>query len=254
VERAFDIANARFVALKQLRLNAIYDASVQTDRLHAAEMEVAAASRVRHPGVGQVFGLLRETDGEALLVREFIEGQTLRDAMLQDKLEFSEKFGLLANLAYALAAIHAASVVHRDLKPENIVLRDKSSQAPVVIDFGISVIGRVWEGKDASKTPAYAAPEQMKAGWCDVRSDLYSLGLIGYEIFVGQGRLPEPPKSGLLGIVGAGDRSKAIEHELVAAGLREPLVTLMTRLLSVSPQRRPSSAQDIALTIQAATA
>jgi len=251
VESAYDYETGRKVALKRLRLQSIYDPSMQADRLHAAEMEVAAASRVKHPGVGQVFGLMREADGEALLVREFIEGQTLREAMMQGKLEYPEKLGLLANLAYALAAIHAGSVVHRDLKPENIVLRDGSAQAPVVIDFGISVIGRVWEAEDAAKTLVYAAPEQMKAGWCDARSDLYSLGVIGYEILVGQ--LPEAPEPGLLGIAGASRRGKAIARELGAAGLREPLVSLMTRLLSVSPQRRPSSAQDIALMINAAS-
>ena len=251
VESAYDYETGRKVALKRLRLQSIYDPSMQADRLHAAEMEVAAASRVKHPGVGQVFGLMREADGEALLVREFIEGQTLREAMMQGKLEYPEKLGLLANLAYALAAIYAGSVVHRDLKPENIVLRDGSAQAPVVIDFGISVIGRVWEAEDAAKTLVYAAPEQMKAGWCDARSDLYSLGVIGYEILVGQ--LPEAPEPGLLGIAGASRRGKAIARELGAAGLREPLVSLMTRLLSVSPQRRPSSAQDIALMINAAS-
>ena len=250
VESAYDCETGRKVALKHLQLQSIYDLSVQADRLHAAEMEVAAASRVKHPGVGQVFGLIREPDGEALLVREFIEGEALRDAMMQGKLEFSEKFGLLANMAYALAAIHAASVVHRDMKPENVVLRNNSAQAPVIIDFGISVIGRVREAKDAPKTLVYAAPEQMKAGWCDARSDLYSLGLIGYELFVG--RLPEPPESGLLGIVEDAGRSKAIAHELSGAGLRDPLVALLTRLLSVSPQHRPSSAQDVGAMINAA--
>lgn len=250
VESAYDCDSGRRVALKRLRLLGTYDVSEQADRLQAAEMEVAAASRVKHRGVGQVFGLMRETDGEALLVRELIEGETLREAMVRRTLADQDKLGLLANLAYALAAIHAASVVHRDMKPENVVLRDNSPRAPVIIDFGISAIGRVWEGKDAPKTLNYAAPEQMKAGWCDARSDLYSFGVIGYEILVGQ--LPEAPAPGLLGIASSSHHAKAIESKLAAAGLNGPLTSLIARLLSVSPQQRPSSAQEVASAISAA--
>jgi tRNA A-37 threonylcarbamoyl transferase component Bud32/tetratricopeptide (TPR) repeat protein len=252
VERAYDNESGREVALKRLRLPSLYDLTVQTDRLHAAEMEVAAASRIRHSGVAQVFGMLRESDGDALLVREFVDGPTLREAMEGSGLQLAEKLAFLANFAFSLAAIHAASVVHRDLKPENVVLRNRDTTSPVIIDFGISVIGQAWEGKDAAKTLAYAAPEQMKGGFANARSDLYSFGVIGYEVFVGT--LPQPPEQGFLGIVGASRRAKTIAQELAAVGIGEPLGTLITRLLSVSPQDRPSSAQDIALTIKAAMA
>ncbi|HLH11054.1 MAG TPA: serine/threonine-protein kinase [Methylovirgula sp.] len=250
VESAYDAQNGSKVALKHLRLEAIYDVAEQADRLHAAEMEVAAASRVRHPGVGRVFGLLREPNGEALLVREFIEGKTLRDAISQSKLDFSEKLALLANLSFALAAIHAGSVVHRDLKPENVILRDNRAEAPVIIDFGISAIGRVWQGKDAARTLVYSAPEQTKAGWADARSDLYSLGLIAYEILAG--RLPEAPEPGLLGIVSGARRSKAVAQELGSLRVPPAIAALVTRLLAVSPQYRPSSAQDVATAFAAA--
>lgn len=252
VERAYDNETGREVALKRLRLPSLYDLSVQADRLNAAEMEVAAASRIKHSGVAQVFGMLRESDGDALLVREFVDGPTLRESLQKGELERAEKLAFLANFAFSLAAIHAASVVHRDLKPENIVLRDRDTTSPVIIDFGISAIGQVWEGKDAAKTLAYAAPEQMKGGWANARSDLYSFGVIGYEVILGT--LPQPPEQGFLGIVGASRRAKAIARELVAAGIGEPLATLLTRLLSVSPQDRPASAQDIALAIKAAAA
>ena len=250
VERAYDNETGREVALKRLKLPSLYDLSVQADRLNAAEMEVAAASRIKHSGVAQVFGMLRESDGDALLVREFVDGPTLRESMQKGELERAEKLAFLANFAFSLAAIHAASVVHRDLKPENVVLRNRDTTSPVIIDFGISAIGQVWEGKDAAKTLAYAAPEQMKGGWANARSDLYSFGVIGYEVILGT--LPQPPEQGFLGIVGASRRAKAIARELAAAGIGEPLATLMTRLLSVSPQDRPASAQDIALAIKGA--
>jgi tRNA A-37 threonylcarbamoyl transferase component Bud32 len=252
VERAYDNETGREVALKRLRLPSLYDLSVQADRLNAAEMEVAAASRIKHSGVAQVFGMLRESDGDALLVREFVDGPTLRESMQKGELQLTEKLAFLANFAFSLAAIHAASVVHRDLKPENIVLRNRDTTSPAIIDFGISAIGQVWEGRDAAKTLAYAAPEQMKGGWANARSDLYSFGVIGYEVFLGT--LPQAPEQGFFGIVGASRRAKAIARELAAAGIGEPLATLITRVLSVSPQDRPSSAQDIALAIKAATA
>ena len=190
VSRAYDLELGTEVALKNLRLKALYDSAVLAERRAGAQMEVAAASRIQHPGVGRVYGLLDEPDGDALLARELVEGPTLREAM-QTKLHLAEKIGLLAQLAHCLAAIHAADIVHRDLKPENVVLRDGIS--PVIIDFGISAIGHVRQDKDAPKTLNYAAPEQSKDGWADARSDIYAMGVIAYEVLTGH--LPPRPRA-----------------------------------------------------------
>ncbi len=247
VSRAYDLELGTEIALKSLRLKAIYDAAVLEDRRRAAELEVAAASRIQHPGVGRVYGLLDEPDGDALLARELVEGPTLREAM-QTKLHLAEKLGLLAQLAHCLAAIHAAGIVHRDLKPENVVLRDGIS--PVIIDFGISAIGQVLEGKDAPNTANYAAPEQTKAGWADARSDIYAMGVMTYEILLG--RLPPPAPMGFAAFFDR--RGKTILRELRAAGVPQNPTTLVAQMLAASPRRRPQSAREIALRLQAALA
>jgi tRNA A-37 threonylcarbamoyl transferase component Bud32 len=243
VSRAYDLELGTEVALKSLRLKSIYDAAVLDDRRHAAAMEVAAASRIQHPGVGRVYGLLDEPDGDALLVRELVQGPTWREAM-QSKLHLAEKIGVLAQLAHCLAAIHAADIVHRDLKPENVVLRDGIS--PVIIDFGISAIGQVWEGQDAPKTLNYAAPEQRKAGWADARSDIYSMGVIAYEILVGH--LPPPAVAGVGSLLDR--RAGAIAAELRGAEGAGAPAALVAQMLSVTPRKRPQSARDVALVLQ----
>ena len=247
VSRAYDLELGTEVALKTLRLKALYDGAVLAERRRAAEMEVAAASRVQHPGVGRVYGLLDEPDGDALLARELVEGPTLREAM-QSKLHLAEKIGLLAQLAHCLAAIHAAGIVHRDLKPENVVLRDGIS--PVIIDFGISAIGHVWQSKDAPKTLNYAAPEQKKAGWADARSDIYAMGVIAYEVLLG--RLPPPMPGGFASFFDA--RVKAIGGDLRSGGVAADVAGLIAAMLAASPRRRPQAARDIALLLQAALA
>lgn len=245
VSRAYDLELGTEVALKNLRLKALYDSAVLAERRAGAQMEVAAASRIQHPGVGRVYGLLDEPDGDALLARELVEGPTLREAM-QTKLHLAEKIGLLAQLAHCLAAIHAAGIVHRDLKPENVVLRDGIS--PVIIDFGISAIGHVRQDKDAPKTLNYAAPEQSKDGWADARSDIYAMGVIAYEVLTD--RLP--PAAARVALFNT--RGKSLGSDLGIAGVPAEAAKLITRMLSVAPRRRPQTAREIALNLQTALA
>jgi tRNA A-37 threonylcarbamoyl transferase component Bud32 len=247
VSRAYDLEFGGEVALKRLCLGNVYDSSIHENRLDTARMEVAAASRIQHPGVGRVFGLLIEPDGDALLVRELVEGPTLREAM-KGKLHFAEKLGLLAQLAHCLAAVHAAAIVHRDLKPENIVLRGGNS--PVIIDFGISAIGAGRQPEDAPKTRNYAAPEQLAGGFVDARSDLYSFGVIACEVFLG--KLPPPPDRGLRGLLADRRRRGTIAGDLCTASVPGSLAVRLAGLLSASPRRRAASALDTALAIQAA--
>ena len=245
VSRAYDLELGTEVALKNLRLKALYDSAALAERRAGAQMEVAAASRIQHPGVGRVYGLLDEPDGDALLARELVEGPTLREAM-QTKLHLAEKIGLLAQLAHCLAAIHAAGIVHRDLKPENVVLRDGIS--PVIIDFGISAIGHVRQDKDAPKTLNYAAPEQSKDGWADARSDIYAMGVIAYEVLTD--RLP--PAAARVALFNT--RGKSLGSDLGIAGVPAEAAKLITRMLSVAPRRRPQTAREIALNLQTALA
>jgi tRNA A-37 threonylcarbamoyl transferase component Bud32 len=246
VSRAYDLELGKEVVLKRLRLMSVYDPELRSSRLEAARTEVAIASRIRHPGVGQVFGLLIEPDDEALLVRELIEGPTLREAMA-GTLHVAERLGLAAHLAHCLAAIHAAGVVHRDLKPENVVLRN--GLMPVIIDFGVSAIAGTKSSHEGANTKAYAAPEQLRGRSIDARADLYALGTICYELFLGS--LPEPPEGGMRGFLRSGGRARRIKEALVETGAPDAAADVVARLLAYSRRDRPARARDVALALQA---
>jgi hypothetical protein len=246
VSRAYDLELGKEIALKRLQLSGIYDPELRAGRLDAARTEVAAASRIRHPGVGQVYGLLIEPDDEALLVRELVEGPTLREAMA-GALHVAEKLGIAAHLAHCLAAIHAAGVVHRDLKPENVVLRN--GLMPVIIDFGVSAIAGTASNGEGANTQAYAAPEQLRGRSIDGGADLYALGTICYELFLGA--LPERPEGGLKGFFTAAGRSRRIRQALIAAGAPDAAAEVTARLLAYARRDRPAKARDVALALQA---
>jgi hypothetical protein len=246
VSRAYDLELGKEIALKRLQLSGIYDPVLRASRLDAARTEVAAASRIRHPGVGQVYGLLIEPDDEALLVRELVEGPTLREAMA-GALHVAEKLGIAAHLAHCLAAIHAAGVVHRDLKPENVVLRN--GLMPVIIDFGVSAIAGTKSVSDGAQTQAYAAPEQLSGRAIDGGADLYALGAICHELFLGA--LPERPEGGLRGYLTKGGRTRRIRETLMAAGVPDAAAGVTAQLLAYRRRDRPAKARDVALALQA---
>jgi tRNA A-37 threonylcarbamoyl transferase component Bud32 len=181
VTRAYDLELGIEVALKRTRLSDVYDTSKRQRLLNASRTEVAAASRIEHPAIARILGLLIESSGDAYLVQEFVEGPTLRAAM-QAGIERPRAFEILSRIAFALAAIHAVGVLHRDIKPENVILR--SGDAPVLVDFGIAqVTGRKPALRNAG-TSVYMSPEQTCGSRLDERTDLYSLGLISCELLV----------------------------------------------------------------------
>jgi len=126
-------------------------------------------------------------------------------------------------------------VIHRDLKPDNIILR--GGDAPVLIDFGVALLAGKREMPGAG-TPAYMAPEQARGRSVDERADLYSLGVIAYELLIGQ--RPEPPRS-LVPFTGLGPLRR-INIALVQAGIDKDAAGLVTRLLAPRPALRPRSA------------
>ena len=206
-----------------------------------SSLEIAAASRIDHPGVARLHGLLVEPGGDAFLVEELIEGPTLR-AVMGQALQRAQALDLLARIAMALAAVHGANVIHRDLKPDNIILR--SGASPVIVDFGIALIGR---GPTPGKggTRPYMAPEQARGGALDARADLFSLGVIAHELLTGQ--LPDAPA--LFDFPRARSQRR---KKLVAFGLAPSLADLINRMLAHRRSRRPGSASIVAACFAAA--
>jgi tRNA A-37 threonylcarbamoyl transferase component Bud32 len=237
VSRAYDLELGIEVAIKRAPRGESYDPALREQLLEAARTEATAAARLDHPGIARVFGLLTIRGGDTLVIEEFVEGPTLRQAM-EAGLDRARSLALLARIAYALAAVHGAGLVHRDLKPDNVILR--GNDAPVIIDFGVALLAGA-RHQAGTGTPAYMAPEQANGRSVDARADLYALGVMAHEILTGA--RPDAPRS-LLPFTGFA-QMRGVRGSLTAAGITPDIAELVSRLLAPRPRLRPASAADV---------
>jgi serine/threonine protein kinase len=186
VYKAYQENLDRYVALKVLHSNL----AEEDEFVGRFEREAAAVARMRHPNIVQVFDYDAEGDSH-YMVMEYIEGPTLKAEL--DHREFIEKpftpneiFNIIAALASALDYAHVRGIIHRDIKPANIMFTQDGEI--VLTDFGIvRILGlpRYTLTGVVAGTPTYMAPEQAKSLTSDHRSDIYSLGVILYELVTG---------------------------------------------------------------------
>ena len=145
--------------------------------------EVRLAHRVAHPNVCRVHDL-EEIDGRHCIKMEYVAGRTLEEIRKQGRMPAAELSRVAQAICAGLDAVHAQGIVHRDLKPSNIILEHGTGRV-VLMDFGLARARRDGE-LAASGTPAYMSPEQAQGKAPDPRSDLYSLGVILYELAAGR--------------------------------------------------------------------
>lgn len=239
VYRAYDIELGGEVAMKRVNLGTNYDPSQREFAIETARTEIAAASRIEHPGVARIRGLIVESGGDAWLIEDLIDGPTLRSLMQAGSLTADQALDTIKKVAFALSAIHAAKVVHCDIKPDNIVFAGPAQ--PVIIDFGIAAIDpgrRIHAG-----TPDYMAPEQKWGRRVTPRTDLYELGVMSLQMF---GVQPELGRKFWL-------QDDGIKDKLYSAGLNEPCIDLLRSMVQPLRLMRPASAADVAQTIIDAT-
>jgi serine/threonine-protein kinase len=157
------------------------------------ESEQRTLANLNHPSIGRLYDANCLTNGTPWFVMEYVDGRPLTDYCRTRECSIEERLRLLRSVCEAVQYAHSQAVIHRDLKPSNILV--KKDGAVKLLDFGIA---KQLEGLDQAAdqtrtgsrlmTPAYAAPEQLQGGSVGTRSDVYSLGVILYELLAG--RLP----------------------------------------------------------------
>ncbi len=186
VYRALDLRLNRHVAIKLLPPDLAFNADVKTRFLREAQM----AAQLNHPNIVPIYSV-DERDGVVYFVMALVEGQTLAEHLHDiGRCSFDEVRDVIGDVADALDYAHRKGVVHRDIKPDNIML-DRPSGRTMVTDFGIARAAagdsRLTVTGVAVGTPAYMSPEQA-LGERDVdgRSDIYSLGVVAYQMLTGE--------------------------------------------------------------------
>lgn len=246
---AEDTRLQRKVALKTVRGA---DADT-TDGRQRLMREARAAATLNHPNIATVHDVL-DVAGQVVVVFEYVEGDTLAARLQRGPMSVAEAVEITWQLADALASAHAQGVIHRDLKPSNVVLAPDGRAK--VLDFGIARL--VPAGADMSAsvpgtvggglvgTPGYAAPEQYLSRNVDGRADLYSLGVLLFEMIAGRRPFPGSDAIHLATSVLRDDAPK-----LTSAGPWVPpqLGQLVERLLEREPARRPASGEEVLIAL-----
>jgi serine/threonine-protein kinase len=191
VYRATDLKLGQPVALKFLPVATVYDERVRT-RFHG---EVRIARQVSHPNVCRVYDI-GEVDGQPYISMEYVDGEDLGSLLRRiGRLPADKATEIARKLCAGLAAAHDRGVLHRDLKPANVMIDGRGNVS--ITDFGLAGLADQVAGAEVRNgTPAYMAPEQLAGREVSVRSDIYSLGLVLYEMFTGKRPERVTPESG----------------------------------------------------------
>lgn len=203
--------------------------------------EARILSEIDHPNVVHVLAS-GHTDGSDYMVMEFVEGFNLKElAQMGRRFTVEEAVDIIRQVLLGLDAIHRHGVVHRDIKPSNIILRPDGTA--VITDFGIArklTEKTLARGDHLLGTPAYMAPEQITGGQVDHRADIYSAGVVLYELLTGERAFPGDISEALYRVVNedpADPRSYRPE-------ISTDLVMALEKALAKDPARRFASALD----------
>ncbi len=189
---AFDNNLHRQVALKFLHDDLVSDVG----KVVRFKQEARAASALNHHNILTIFEIGETADGRHFIVTEFIDGETLRTLMSRQPSTLTAALDVAAEIASALVASHAAGIVHRDIKPENIMLRRDGYVK--VLDFGLAKLVDVEDRHKVNSTLVdtapglvmgtvrYMSPEQVRGLYVDERTDIWSLGVVLYEMLAGE--------------------------------------------------------------------
>jgi serine/threonine-protein kinase len=249
----------RDVALKVLRA----DVATDPDRMQRFEREAKAASGLNHPNIITIYEI-DQSGPTTFIATELVDGWTLRECMGQRSMSPLEVVNVAIQIAGALSAAHASGIVHRDIKPENVILR--SDGIVKVVDFGLAKLtGEVSNDavdSDARTrtrlktdtgvvmgTAAYMSPEQARGQTVDARTDIFSLGMVLFELLTG--RLPFEGATIYDVMAALVSEKEAPPVSRAAPGTPPELERIISKALRKSPDERYQSTKDLLLDLQA---
>jgi len=248
VYAATDVELGRPVAIKLL----LPDFPTDEQALERFRRDARAAARLNHPNVADIYHYGTLPGGEAYLVMELVRGLTLRQyLMLRAPLPFADAIKIARQVADGVEAAHQGGIIHLGLKPSNIILTrtHTGSLHAKIVDFGIAKLKEQMATGEGSLTatgsfigtPRYMSPEQCAGYDLDERSDIYSLGVILYEMVAGQA-----PFEGPTAIAIALKHIKEPPLKKFRSDVPEPLAHLVMESLHVNPSARPQTAAEYA--------
>src|SRR5436190_15786440 len=239
VYRADDLKLAQPVALKFLPDHLLSDGAALA-RFHR---EVRVARQVSHKNVCRVYDI-GEIDGRHFLSMEYIKGEELSSLLRRiGRLPQDKALQLARQICAGLAAAHDVGFLHRDLKPANIMI-DADGNARI-LDFGLGgLTDEFAEEEIRAGTPAYMSPEQIEGKEQTVQSDIYSLGLVLYELFTGKRAFDAPSLNELIKLRRS-DTTPTTPSSIVK-GLDPLIEKIIDRCIRKDPEERPASALQVA--------
>jgi serine/threonine protein kinase len=234
----------REVAIKELILSPAADPTALMRFLQEAQV----MARTSHPNLVQVHDL--EQIGDAnYIVLEFVRGRSLRDMLNQGPIPMPQTFAVMHGVLQALDYAHRHAIVHRDMKPENVLLSDEGNVK--VADFGIArLTDDSGAGSTATKTgttvgtPQYMSPEQVASSKVDGRSDLYSAGIMFYELVVGQPPFTASEADGPFTLMAKHVQAPPKPPSVLKPGLDLRLEEVILKSLSKRPEERFQTGQE----------
>ena len=252
VYSARDEILGRQVALKLLT----GDLTSDRDRLRRFEQEARATSALNHPNILTIYEI-GKTDSLNYIASELVDGMTLRELLARGRPHLIETLDIAIQVTAALSAAHANGIVHRDIKPENVMVRKDGLVK--VLDFGFAKLtapqmesSALPDASTAANiltdpgaiigTVAYMSPEQLRVQDIDSRTDIWSVGVVLYEMIAGHAPFDQPTKSDLIVAI--------LEHEpalltLYSADAPPEIQSIIMKTLRKRREERYSSAREL---------
>ena len=245
----------RQVALKVLPSEMLRN----VDRLQRFKREALAVSALNHPNILTIFEF-DNVDGINLLASEYVRGETLREKLRDGSLEGAVAIDIAIQVASALQAAHAAGVIHRDIKPENIMIRDDAYVK--VLDFGLAKLTGDMRAREYDRThtqafsipgmimgtATYMSPEQARSASVDGRTDIFSFGIVLYEMLTGRAPFAGDTTADIIAEIIQKEPSNASIHN---AAVTDELDKIITKCLEKDRDDRYQTAADLLADLRA---